>query len=226
LEHSSAKAAAAVPDLLAVGGTYSASTILLPSLLSRFQKTHPGVRIDFRTNNRLEIERLLLRAKIDIAVTTSGPKSSRITAEPFRRERLAFVVSRRHPLARARSVSLHDIERTPLLVRTSGGRDGTTLRRLKSLIEEKGLKIIIGMSFESPSAMLEAIQRNAGIGIIHKDVARSNLQRGEFKEIKIRGLKLEGETYIIYLNDKPLSRAAHDFLKLLRQRSNVKTSTV
>lgn len=205
---------------LVVGGTYSSSTILLPSLLSRFKKSHPEMQIELRTNNGLEIERLLLKEKIEIAVTTRSPTSPRIMAEPFRRERLAFVVSRRHPLARAREVLLRDIECTPLLVRTSGGRDGSTVRRLKSLIEEKGIKVTIGMRFESPTGITEAIQRNMGIGMLYEDVARYNLQRREFKEIKIRGLKLEGQSYIVYLKEKPLSEAADDFLQLLRSSAS------
>lgn len=64
--------------------------------------------------------------------------------------------------------------------------------------------------------MKEAIQRNMGIGILYEDVARYNLKRGEFKALRIRGLKLEAQSHIISLNDKPLSKTATDFLNLLR----------
>lgn len=216
LTTSSGKAVTPDADLLVVGATYSASTILLPSLLSRFKKSHPGIQIDFRSNNGAEIERLLLKEKIEIAVTTRLPSSRRIMAEPFRRERLVLVVSRSHPLARAREIALHDIECTPLLVRSSGGRDGATVKRLKSLLEEKGIKVTIGMRFESPSAIKEAIQRKMGIGVLYEEVVRYNLERHQFKEIKIRGLKLEVQSCILYLKEKPLSKAADEFLKLLR----------
>ena len=220
LKTSSGKAVAPDADLLIVGATYSSSTILLPSLLSRFKKSHPGMQIDFRSNNGAEIERLLLKEKIEIALTTRPPSSPRIMAEPFRRERLALIVSRLHPLARARKVGLQDIERTPLLVRASGGRDGTTVKRLVSLMETKRIKVTIGMRFESPSAMKEAIQRNMGIGLLYEDVARYNLQRHEFKEIRIRGLKMAGQSYIVYLKERLLSKAADDFLNLLRSRAS------
>jgi DNA-binding transcriptional LysR family regulator len=216
LTTSSGKAVTPEADLLVVGATYSASTILLPSLLSRFKKSHPRIQIDFRSNNGAEIERLLLKEKIEIAITTRLPSSRRIMVEPFRRERLVLVVSRSHPLARIREITLHDIECTPLLVRSSGGRDGATVKQLKSLLEEKGIKVTIGMRFESPTAMKEAIQRKMGIGLLYEEVARYNLERRQFKEIKIRGLKLEVQSCIVYLKEKPLSKAADEFLKLLR----------
>lgn len=209
------RAAARESDLLAVGGTYSSSTILLPSLLSRSKKSHPETEINFRTNNGPEIERLLLKQDIEIAVTSSAPKSPRIIAEPFRREKLAMVVCRNHPLASARQLSLQDIERTPFLVGCSGEQDRITVQHLELFAADKNIKVTIGMRFESPSALKEAIQRKMGIGIIYEDVARYNLKRGEFKALKLRGLKFEGQSYIIHLNDKPLSRAATEFLKLL-----------
>jgi DNA-binding transcriptional LysR family regulator len=216
LTTSCGKAVTLDADLLVVGATYSASTILLPSLLSRFKKSHPEIQIDFRSNNGAEIERLLLKEKIEIAITTRLPSSRRIMAEPFRRERLVLVVSRSHPLARAREIALHDLESTPLLVRSSGGRDGATVKRLKALLEEKGIKVTIGMRFESPSAMKEAIQRKMGIGLLYEEVARYDLQRHQFKEIKLRGLKLEVQSCIVYLKEKLLSKPAEEFLKLLR----------
>jgi DNA-binding transcriptional LysR family regulator len=83
-------------------------------------------------------------------------------------------------------------------------------------MEKKRIKVTIGMRFESPSAMKEAIQRKMGIGVLYEDAARYNLQRHEFKEIKLRGLKLEEQSYVVYLKEKVLSKAADDFLKLLR----------
>jgi DNA-binding transcriptional LysR family regulator len=184
----------------------------MPSLLSRFKKSHPTLEIDFRTNNATEIERLLLKHSIEIGLTTRPPKSPLIFVEPFRRERLELFVSRRHPLARVREVSLRDIERTPLLVRTTGGRDGTTIGHLKDTIEQHGIKVTIGMRFESPNAMMEAVQRNMGIGVVYDD----NLDRDEFKVLRVRGLTLEGQSHILYLRDRSLSKPVFAFLKLLR----------
>jgi DNA-binding transcriptional LysR family regulator len=201
---------------LVVGGTHSTSTYLVPSFLSRFKRANPGVEIDLRTNHGDELERLVIKHNIEIAVTTRRPKSVQIMAEPFRRERLVLVVSRHHHLARARSISLRDIERTPFLIRSSGKSEGTTALRLKSLAQEKGINLTIGMRFESSPAIKEAIHRNVGIGIIYEDVVRYDLRRGDFKVINIPWLQLEGQSYIVYSNDKPLSKPATDFLNLLR----------
>jgi DNA-binding transcriptional LysR family regulator len=204
-------------ERLVVGGTYSPSAVLLPLLLARFQKIHPAAEISLRTNNGAEIERLLLKGHIEIALTTDFPKSPRIVAELFRREKMILIASRRHPLTRAHQVSLRDVQCTPFLVRSSGGRDGATARRLKAIEEQEGIKLTIGMRFESPNAVKEAVQRNMGIGVVYEDIVRDDLRRGELKALRIRGLDLEGQTSIIYLSDRPLSKVAGEFLKLLRR---------
>lgn len=204
------------PDRLTVGGTYSPSTLLLPLALSRFKKLHPAMEIEFKTNSGVEIERLLLAENIEVAVTTRRPHSSRIAAEPFRREKVMMVVSKHHPLAHARAITLRDIGNTPLLIRNSGGPDGSSGKRLNAFVEQNGIRVKIGMRFDSPAAMKEAIYQRIGIGIVYEDVVKHNLKRGDFKEIKIPGLKLEGKSYIVYLDDKPLSKAAADFVELLR----------
>jgi DNA-binding transcriptional LysR family regulator len=210
------------PERLVVGGTHSTSTYLVPSFLSHFKKINRRVEIDFRTNNGPEIERLILKQKIEIAITTRMPNSPRIMAEPLRRERLVPVISRHHRLARAQTISLRDLERTPFLIRASGTLDGTTATRLKYLADENGINITIAIRFESAPAIKEAIHRNLGIGIVHEDVVRYDVRHGDFKIIDIPWLKVEKQSYIIYLNDRALSKTATVFLELLRRRSQFK----
>jgi DNA-binding transcriptional LysR family regulator len=209
------------PERLAIGGTHSLSRVLLPSILSRYKQSRPAMEIDFRTNNATEIERLILNQSIEIALTTRPPKSPLIVAEPFRRQRVGFVVSRHHRLATARAISLRDLERTPLLVRSTGGHDGTIINQLKNLLEQRGIKVTISMRFESVSAMMEAVRRNMGIAVTYED----NVRHDEVKIVNVRGLKLQGQSQIIYLNLKPLSKPAAEFLELLRNSRAEKDKT-
>ena len=197
------------------GGSYSPSAILLPTLLSRFRKSHPDTEIEFRTSDALMLERLLLKQSIELAVTTHVTKSSQLVVQPFRREKLALLVSCRHPLAYLKEVSVQHLARTPFIVRSSGARDGNTVKKLKAFAEENGVTINVGMRFESPSALKAAILKNIGIGMLYEDVVKYNIQRGELKVIKVKNLKLENQSYIVYLQGRRLSAPAAEFLRLL-----------
>jgi DNA-binding transcriptional LysR family regulator len=65
-----------------------------------------------------------------------------------------------------------------------------------------------------------------GIGFLYYDAVKAAIERGSFKLIQIPALKMEGQTYIVYHNQRPLSHNAQEFLKLLRQwRDNNRAAT-
>jgi hypothetical protein len=57
------------------------------------------------------------------------------------------------------------------------------------------------------------------IGILYEDAVRPELMRGIFKEIRITGVPMEGQLYII-MENRTLSPAAQVFLKLLHNYTN------
>jgi len=60
------------------------------------------------------------------------------------------------------------------------------------------------------------VREKVGMGILYQDAVRREFGNGEFISVKVHGLKLEAESFIIWHRDKPLSSAALAFLRLLR----------
>jgi len=201
---------------LKIGGTFVPSTLLLPSLAARFKKTHSEIEIELRTRSVQRLEQLLLNGHVEIAVSTHRPRHPELAWEPFRRERMVLFVSPAHPLARISKVTLVDVQAFPLVIRYIGGVHGATVRLLNELAGQ-GLKFKIGMRCEAPDAIKQAVQENAGIGIVFEDVVKREVERGEFKILQGHGLKLESDSYILYREDEPLSALGQEFLALLRK---------
>src|SRR5207249_3355530 len=59
-----------------IGASYGPSASLVPSIMAVFQKNHPHIQLDLRTDNREVIEKLLLKLEIEIAVVANKYKSS------------------------------------------------------------------------------------------------------------------------------------------------------
>jgi DNA-binding transcriptional LysR family regulator len=137
---------------------------------------------------------------------------------------MVLFVSSAHPLARISKVTLVDVQAFPLVIRYIGGVHGATVRLLNELAAQ-GLKVKVGMRCEAPDAIKEAVEKNAGIGIVFEDVVKREVDRGEFKILKGHGLKLESDTYILYRDDKPLSALAQEFLTLLRKARAARQGT-
>jgi hypothetical protein len=51
---------------------------------------------------------------------------------------------------------------------------------------------------------------------MYHDAVKREIGQGEFKAVRIAGLDLERQSYIVYLKEKSLSVVAQEFLSLLR----------
>ena len=209
---------------LTVGGSHGPSASFLPSLLAVFQESHPQVQFRLRTSSSSTIERLVLKAEVEIALVTNPPTSMRIAMEPYRKEKILAFASVGHPLAkklnRTPKMTLKEFARAPLIIRQTKRGKGSVEKILQK-IEERGLKPNIVMYCDSPEAAKAAVKRKMGLGILCQDIVAPEIKRGDFKAIRVSGLKMETDIFIIYCNGRPLSANAQAFLALLRkQRHN------
>ncbi len=215
LRLSTTTAAMKVPSLT-VGGSYSPSIALLPGLLTRFRKRHPGVQLNLTTDKKREIEKRIETSEVDIAVVTNPTPSQFLVVEPYRNEPLVAFVSSTHPLAGKRKLTLKDLIRIPLVIRDGKGGHGSTEQILKDL-RKNGVSSEIAMRCDSPQAVKEAVRQNLGLGILFKTSIAADIRRGEFKKINLVGLELVGKSYIVYHKYKLLTPSAQAFLELLRR---------
>jgi LysR family transcriptional regulator, transcriptional activator of the cysJI operon len=201
---------------LRVGGTYGPASRILPSLLTVFKKTHPQVDVTLRANSGSIIHQQILHGDLEIGVCSSAPSpSSMLYAEPYIPLKLIAFAAKNHPVAKKKELTLSDLEHVPLIVRMDNDLQSTTHTVLNAL-RKQGYKLNIGMRCESPEAVQSAVTQNLGIGLLYYDAVKAAIERGSFKIIQIRGLEIEGETYIVYHKERPLSPYAEEFLKLLR----------
>lgn len=203
-------------EILSLGGSYSPSVHLLPSLLAHFKRTHPYVQFNLRTADRLAIERLILSSEVDIALINNAPTNPGLVLEPYRPEPLAAFVSPNHPLARSQKLTLQELERVPLMIVKAWRGTSTTERFLRAM-KKTGLNPNIAMRCDSPAAVKEVVSRKMGMGILFKETIEPEVRKGEFKIVKLPVKNFEGKSFIVYRKDRPLSTSAKDFLNLLRR---------
>ena len=202
---------------LKVGGTYGPASRILPSLLTVFKKIHPKVDVTLRANSGDIIHQQILHGDLEIGICSRAPSpSSMLYSEPFIPMKLVAFAVKNQPVAKRKELTLSDLEHVPLIVRMDNDQQSTTHTMLNAL-RKQGYKLKIAMRCESPEAVQSAVTQNLGIGLLYYDAIKAAIERGSFKIIQIRGLNIEGQTYIVYHNERPLSPNAEEFLKVLRE---------
>jgi DNA-binding transcriptional LysR family regulator len=201
---------------LTVGGSYSPSVALLPSLLTRFEKRHPRVRLQLRTGNRLAIERLVLKGEVDLAVINNPPINRQLTMEPYRSEPFVAFVAAAHPLAKRKKLNWNDLRQVGFIARKQSGGRGTIRDYLRHL-SNSGFRPNVIMRCDTPGAVKEAVRGKMGVGLLYKQAVADSVARREFKVIKVPGETFEGKSYIIYHKSRPIAPLAQEVRELLRQ---------
>ncbi|MBI4523530.1 MAG: LysR family transcriptional regulator [Deltaproteobacteria bacterium] len=203
---------------LTVGGSHNPSANLLPSTLALFEKAQPQVDLTLRTDAKRIVERWVLDGEVEIAVVNNPAKSPDLVMEPLQREPLVAFAPVDHPLAGRNRLTVFDLAHTPLVIRGERGAGLSATEEIIQKIENDGIKLKIAVRCESPEAVKAAVRKNMGLGLLFEGLVTHDAERGDFRILKIQGLSLTGQSFIVYRKDRQLSTHAEVFLGLLRRQ--------
>lgn len=201
---------------LIVAATTTIGVYWLPSILVKFRRSHPGVELRMEIHPSATIARLLLEGAIDLGLAESAVEDDRIESKPFMRDRMIAITARNGPLSRKRQVSPAELCRAPFVVREVGS--GT-----KSLVERalsyRGLKVTPAMSLGSTEAIKRAVIEGAGVAMVSKLAVQMELAARKLLELKVRGLVVERDLFLLSRNGLSKSAAVEAFIKLIAETS-------
>jgi DNA-binding transcriptional LysR family regulator len=158
---------------------------------------------------------MLLNSTVEIALLNESPAEPNLGSEPFREEKLVLFTSPNHPLAKKERLNLSDLNGATLV---APAKSRTADKLLRDFLYQ-GLRINISMHCGTQDSVKTIVKKGIGVGILFKDFVMPEISKKVFKAIEIPGLKLNVQSFIVYRKDRPLSGAAHDFLALLRKRT-------
>ena len=199
---------------LTLGATLGPSKSLLPALMKQFERDHPTVEASVKIGPSVEISKLVLNAKVELAVIANPFLTPLLAMEWFRKEKLVGFVATDHPLARRKQIGADQFAALPLIIR--GGRNSrNSTDEFLSALMAKGVRPNVLKRLETANAVVAAVKNGAGVGILYYDVIKAEVEQATIKILRVAGLDLKASSYIVYLKNQPLSRNAQDFLAIL-----------
>jgi DNA-binding transcriptional LysR family regulator len=105
---------------VAVGATPSLSATVLPAVLGRFHRLHPGVAIRVSEQGSPQLEDELLAGTLDLALAIAPLRRKELESTELAREELVVVTTPDHPLAGRGTVTVPELAGHPLVMFRSG----------------------------------------------------------------------------------------------------------
>ena len=215
-----AEAQAAVRELhdlrrgtVAIGANEAAVHSLLPFIRS-FAEHHPRVLIDVRRVRSRDMAAEILDRSIDFGVLTFAPPEKGLQSVPLGNDELVLLTHPAHPLAARRQVSIEEVGREVVIAHND---PSPARERVLRAYERRHAPINIQVSLPSLDGIKRAVELGAGVAVLPRRCALTEIERGHLVAIKIREFGGKRTVRFVYRRSGELSHAAGAFLDGVRQ---------
>ncbi len=182
-------------------------------VVGAFNRRYPGLTLSLAVGNSDRLLQDLYDHRTDVAMLANLEADPRLSAVPFRHDRLVVFVDRRHPWARRRSVRLDELGGQRVILREVGS---TTRRILETALAQAGVRLAETMEIGSREAVREAVAAGLGVGV----VARAEFGRDDrLHALAVRDAALASTEYVVCLAERRDLRIVRAFFELLAERA-------
>lgn len=206
---------------LTLGASTTPGTYLLPAALGRFHAAYPAVALSLRIGDTREIERWVAAGEVELGVIGEAPLLAGLVAEPWVQDELVVIVSRRHPLARRRSVAAAALAAEPYIAREEGSSTRGVAERY---LAERGLVLMPAMELGSTEAIREAVAAGLGVAVVSRHAVRARDPR--VVAVRLSGKRWTRDLLVVRRAAAPLGPAAARVREfLLRKEQGARSSS-
>ncbi len=200
-----------------IGGSTIPGEYILPKVLGLFQKKYPLISVILTIADTKEIEGLVLERNLELGVIGSRSSQKNLTHHELWQDELVLALPAEHRWANKKEISVEELSEEPFIMREVGSG---TLRIMEEYLQAYRSEGIISLNvvahLGTSTAVKEGIKSGLGVSILSSRAMETEIKAGILKALKIRGLSMYRNFYLI--RDKrriasPLCKAMLDFLE-------------
>lgn len=153
---------------LRVGGGATATTYVLPGVLSCFRREHPGLRFFIREGGSSAVAEAVLEGELDLGIVTmpvTTPGADDLAVTRLASDELVLIVPPGHRLSRQRTFRWHDLDGETVVAFEAG----SAVRRLiDEAAREAGVRLDVAMELRSIETIKEMVRVGVGVGFVSR----------------------------------------------------------
>lgn len=200
---------------LRVGASLTIGEYLLPSLLGKFKKQKPEIKVTLTIKNTALVLEDLSKDVIDLALVEGAVENTDFIVEKFAEDELILICSSDHPWKDRKEIPIEELANERMIWResTSGTR-----HTVESKLREYGVleKINGYMEIGSTQAIKSMIEAGLGITILPRLTVARELELGLLREVNISGVKITRNLWMVKKKQRFNKAEVENFLQLIR----------
>lgn len=197
--------------------TIGASTIpgqyLMPKILGLFNSVYPKTEISLEISDTAQVINKVLDDEVLVGAIGAEIRNPKLFCKEFYRDSLVFIAPPLSPFSLKTQFTIHELSSMPFIWREKGSG---TRKFAEELLKKASFNIAnlnIIMELNSSEAIITAVEAGLGISLISKCAAQRALQSGSLRELKLEGVLLERQLYLITLRNNLKRKLVIAFLE-------------
>lgn len=179
-------------------------------ILGQFRQKYPGIQVSVRAGNTETVISSLYSYEADIGVLGEIPTGRDFEVVKLNSTPVVAFVSTDHPMANAKSLSLHELSLLPLVLRERGSK---TRAKLEDLASKEGYAFKPAIEAEGREAVREIVASGAGVGFVS---AAEFGYDGRLVQIPIAAPEILMDEALICLRERSGGKLVRVFLDIAR----------
>ncbi|MCR8869040.1 LysR family transcriptional regulator [Bacillus sp. AFS026049] len=186
---------------LIVGASLTIGEYLLPSLLGRFKKQQPEIKVTLTIKNTPRVLEDLSNDVIDLALVEGLVENTDFIVDKFAEDELILVCPSDHPWKDRKEIQLEELGNERMIWRES--ISGTRLI-VENMLREYGVleKIESYMEIGSTQAIKSAVEAGLGISILPRLTVARELEQGFLREVNIYRINMARNLWLVRKNKR------------------------
>ncbi|MFE4141236.1 LysR family transcriptional regulator [Peribacillus sp. YIM B13472] len=186
---------------LIVGASLTIGEYLLPSLLGRFKKQQPEIKVTLTIKNTPRVLEDLSNDVIDLALVEGLVENADFIVEKFAEDELILVCPSDHPWKGRKEIQLEELGNERMIWRES--ISGTRLI-VENMLRKHGVleKIENYMEIGSTQAIKSAVEAGLGISILPRLTVARELEQGFLREVGISRIDITRNLWLVRKNKR------------------------
>jgi len=201
---------------LAVAASSIPGEHLLPALLAVFRQKYPYIQVRVSVTDSQAVLRDVERGKANLGVTGQKSESKHLEFRPFAKDEMVLIVTAEDRWARRKYVSTEQLCKRPVILREAGSGSRWCLEQGLHRIGKRISDLNVALEVGSNEAIKEAVLQGMGVAILSSHAIQKEQRGGQVHTLRVQGLALERELYLVWDRRRALSAAAHLFLDFLQ----------
>jgi DNA-binding transcriptional LysR family regulator len=187
--------------LVTVAALPSVAAGLLPRAIKKLTEEYPGITVRIYDGVASTVAAMVKSGQVDFGISSQTYGDRELTSQVLMMDRLCAVVASNHPLARKRSMTLHELAKHPLILMV---KDSSSRQIVDLAFDREGLVGNVAYETTYGTSVAGFTQAGLGIGVLPESMAVPS----RLHQLRIRGEKLTRRIGIIMRAGRSLSPTA------------------